>query len=107
MSRAKTISSDELNKVAVAAARSVLKDVERMGGGCTVGYFPDIGIVGLIWDEPNFDVLKAVDLLDISAKMASEMRSVAGDARVGAHIFKGGATAGYFPVEPIIAERLF
>lgn len=108
MTRAKSISADELNKAAVAAARSVLGDgIKRFGAGASVGYFPHIGTVGIIWRDPDFGVLSAGQLLEISTKIAGEMRSVAGDAKVGAHIFPGGATAGYFPVDPIIAETLF
>lgn len=107
MARAKSISAEELNKAAVAAARTVLGDNAKRFGKTSVGWFPDIGTVGIILHDPDLARLNAGDLLDISTKIAGEMRSVTGDARVGAHVFPGGATAGYFPRDLVITEQLF
>lgn len=108
MDRAKSITVDELSRAASAAARSVLgDDIKRFGKGASVGFFPHCGTVGIIWRDPDFGQFRAGELLDVSAKIAGEMRSIAGDAHVSAHIHPGGATAGYFPTGPILAEQLF
>jgi hypothetical protein len=108
MNRASSISVEELNKVAASAARSVLGDsLKRFGGGASIGFFPDIGTVGIIWRDPDFGQFNAADLFEVSEKLTSEMRSIAGDSRAVASIFKGGVTAGYFPVEPFLTQELF
>ena len=107
MERAKSISVEELKEAAAAAARSVLGDKPDRFGNPTVGFIPDIGTVGLIWDQPDLANINAGELFEISAKMTQEMAAVARGARPTAAIVKGGVIAGYFPVDPIIALDTF
>lgn len=108
MSRAKSINVEELNKVAAEAARSAVgDDLKRFGSGASIGVFPDIGTIGLIWRDPDLRDLNAGELLDISTKIAGELRSIAGDGQPVCNIFDGGVIAGYFPANPVVTQELF
>ena len=106
MSRAKTIHVEKLTVAAADAAKKVLGDRATEIGNPAIGFIPDIGTMGLIWRDPDLKMINAAELVEISEMLAKEISPLVGDVKPYATIFKGGATAGYFPVDPIITREM-
>ncbi|WP_421703483.1 hypothetical protein [Aliiroseovarius sp.] len=106
MNLPKSISIDQLNEAAEKAVRSVLGDELDTFGRPAIGFLPDIGTVGLIWNDPDFTKFDASKMVEISAKITDAMGPLAANARPVATLTKGGATAGYFPVGPVILRDM-
>ncbi len=105
--RAKSMPADELTKRASAAAKEVLADRMDLFGDShiEIGVFPDIGVVGLIWRNPDFDRFKLGTAFEASAKITEAIGPLAGGAQPTVQIFRVIGTMGYFPSGPIIFDR--
>ena len=102
MKRAETVNAKDIVRAARKAAEGVLDTRSKALGPVTsIGVFPDIGVVGLIWRNPPFKETSLADLHGISADMTKSMGGVARGGRPAATIFDDYIVAGYFPVGPI------
>ena len=107
MERANFVSIDEVTKLAEKAANEVLgARLAEIGGGPAIGMFPDIGTIGIIWRDPDWSRFEPQEMLDMSAKIVDIMGPAIGKVQPSVNIFKGGITAGYFPVEPMLLKQL-
>lgn len=106
--RAVSMSIDEIGARAEKAANAVFGSrLKEIGGkGVDVGFFPDIGTMGLICHGPKLENFTATELLDMSHAMIKEM-DISGDVRANVSIRPGGITMGYFPHDPVMIKQLF
>ena len=106
--RAKSIPVDDVTKRASDAAQSVAAErLKALGGRAEIGFFPDIGTIGIILRDPDLDVLGTGELFSVSARMTEAMGPLADGAEPMVNIFKGGITMGYFPSAPILMSEAF
>lgn len=96
--RAASLSLKEITIRAEKAAEKVLGSrlKEIGGGGIDIGYFPDIGTIGLIWRDAKLQNFTATELLDLSSQVVDVM-DIPGGLSANVNIAKGGITMGYFP----------
>lgn len=98
--RAKSITADVLADKTYQVAKEVLAGRMKEIGGRPrdIGFFPDIGVFGLIWDDLDFDRFPMEALLETSAKIGSGVGELArADIEPVVVVGRHGTTMGYFP----------
>ncbi len=105
--RAVSLSLNEITNRAEKSAASILgmSAIESAKGDVHVGFFPDIGTMGLILENPDFEKLSANELMKMSTSMIEQM-DLPGNVRASVHMHPGGITMGYFPQDPVFLKQL-
>ena len=102
MYRAKSIDVKSLTAAAQKSAqRAVSAHGAAISGDISIGVFPDIGTVGLIWRNPDFDALRSGDLMKTSAGIVEGMADFAPDVEPVVSLLPDRIIFGYFPSGPI------
>ncbi len=106
--RAKSIPVADVAKRAKEAAQSVAAErLKSLGGRPEIGFFPDIGTIGIILRDPDFGRLGTGELLEVAERITGAMGPLAEGADPMVNIVKGGITMGYFPSAPILFDQAF
>ena len=70
MKLAKSVSVEELSEIAEKAAHEIMGDIGRFGNDISIGKAPP-GTIGLIWRDPNFDLMNPKEMVAISEKFSN------------------------------------
>lgn len=107
--RAKSISAEALADKTFEVAKDVVSArIKEIGGRPgDIGFFPDIGIFGLIWDDLDFGRFPIEPLMETSAKIASGVGDLARtDIEPVVLVGRHGTTMGYFPrIDEIVLRK--
>lgn len=107
--RAKSISAEALADKTYEVAKEVVSArIKEIGGRPgDIGFFPDIGIFGLIWDDLDPGRFPMEPLIETSAKIASGVGDLArADIDPVVVITRHGTTMGYFPrIDEIVLRQ--
>lgn len=101
MAHAKSISVDKLAEMAQSSAQKIIGErIQKLGAEAKIGFFPDIGIFGIIIRDFDFDAMPAGEMLKLSTQIAGSLRLDA-DLEPAIGFTRQFGTMGFFPPFPI------